>query len=360
MRLRGKRGVLGLALLLTGSLVLSACGGGGGGTGSGGSGGQGDSGAEASKVQVGLVYDVGGRGDQSFNDMAYAGLEKAKQEFGDKVEVKDAEPDTGGQNREDLLRTFAEQGYGLVIGVGFLFTDAMATVAKEYPDVKFAIIDSCPEEQLDNLACLTFKEHEGSFLVGAAAALKTKTGKIGFVGGMKTPLIERFEAGYRAGAKYINPDVQVVADYAGTTGDAFNNPTKGRELALAQIQQGADVIYHAAGGTGRGVFQAVQEQGKLAIGVDADQSLTAPDYAGVILTSMVKHVDVAVYDVIRSVVEGNFQAGLHQYGLKEGGVGYAVNDKNKAMIEDIVPQLDEIKEKIISGEIQVPESPSDV
>ncbi|QIA27224.1 BMP family ABC transporter substrate-binding protein [Thermaerobacter sp. PB12/4term] len=358
MRGRARGRTLGLALMVAGSLILSACGGGGGG--SQDQGGNGGGGGQEAKVRVGLVYDVGGRGDQSFNDMAYAGLEKAIQEFGDKVEAQDAEPDAGGQNREDLLRTFADQGYDLVIGVGFLFTDAITAVAKEYPEVKFAIVDSCPEEPLDNVACLTFKEHEGSFLVGAAAALKTQTGTIGFVGGMKTPLIERFEAGYRAGAKYINPDIKVLSDYAGTTGEAFNNPTKGRELALAQIQQGADVIYHAAGGTGKGVFEAVKQQGKLAIGVDADQSLTAPDYADVILTSMVKRVDVAVYDVIRSVVEDNFKAGLHAYGLKEDGVGYAVNDKNRSLIEDITAQLDELKEKIISGEIQVPETPGDV
>ncbi|PZN09208.1 MAG: BMP family ABC transporter substrate-binding protein [Bacillota bacterium] len=358
MRRRPQGRTAGLALLLAGALVLAACGGGGGDGPSQGEQGTGE--AEQPRIRVGLVYDVGGRGDQSFNDMAYAGLEQAKEEFGDRVEVQDAEPDAGGQNREDLLRTFADQGYDLVIGVGLLFTDPITTVAKEYPDVKFAIVDSCPEEPLDNVACLTFKEAEGSFLVGAAAALKTRTSKIGFVGGMKSALIERFEAGYRAGAKYVNPDVQVLVDYAGTTGEAFSNPTKGRELALAQIRQGADVIYHAAGATGKGVFEAVKQEGKLAIGVDADQSLTAPDYADVILTSMVKRVDVAVLDVIRSVVEGDFQPGLRQYGLKEGGVGYALNDKNRPMIEDITAQLDEIKQKILEGQIQVPERPGDV
>ncbi|PZN11240.1 MAG: BMP family ABC transporter substrate-binding protein [Bacillota bacterium] len=363
MRLRLKGRLLGpVALLAIAALLLAACGGGNGGnTGSnGGDGGQDGQGASGEKIRVGLVYDVGGRGDQSFNDMAYAGLEKALQEFGDRLEVKDAEPDAGGQNREELLRTFAEQGYDLVIGVGFLFTDPLTKVAKEYPDVNFAIVDSCTTEPLDNAACLLFKEHEGSFLVGAAAALKTKTGKVGFVGGMKSPLIEKFEAGYRAGAKYVNPEVEVLVDYVGTTGEAFNNPTKGRELALAQIQKGADVIYHAAGGTGRGVFEAVKQQKKLAIGVDADQSLTAPDYADVILTSMVKRVDVAVYDVVRSVVEGKFQSGPHEYGLKEDGVGYAINDKNRSMIQDITSQLDELKQKIIDGEIQVPDKPGDV
>lgn len=364
MRLRLTRRLLGpVAVLAAAALLLAACGGGGNGgnTGDGGgAGGQDGQGASGEKIRVGLVYDVGGRGDQSFNDMAYAGLEKAMQEFGDKLEVKDAEPDSGGQNREELLRTFAEQGYDLVIGVGFLFTDALTNVAKEYPDVKFAIVDSCTKEPLDNAACLVFKEHEGSFLVGAAAALKSKTGKVGFVGGMKSPLIERFEAGYRAGVKYVNPEVEVLVDYAGTTGEAFNNPTKGRELALAQIQKGADVIYHAAGGTGRGVFEAVKQQKKLAIGVDADQSLTAPDYADVILTSMVKRVDVAVYDVVRSVVEGKFQSGPREYGLKEEGVGYAINDKNRSMIQDITSQLDELKQKIIDGEIQVPDKPGDV
>lgn len=349
MPVRGSRWLTLVGLLATAALVLAACGGGSGA-------GSGD------KIRVGIVYDVGGRGDQSFNDMAYAGLEQALQEFGDRIEGRDAEPDSGGQNREDLLRTFAEQEYDLVVGVGFIFADLITKVAQEYPDVKFAIVDSCTTtpEPLPNVACLVFKEHEGSFLVGAAAALKSRTGTVGFVGGMVSPLIEKFEAGYLAGVKHINPGIQVLSDYAGTTGEAFNDPTKGRELALAQIQRGADIIYHAAGGTGRGVFEAVQQQGKLAIGVDADQSLTAPDYADVILTSMMKRVDVAVYDVIKSVVDATYQGGFREYGLQEDGVGYAVNDHNRSMMEDITAQLDELKQKIIDGEIQVPESPGDV
>ncbi|HEX6988949.1 MAG TPA: BMP family ABC transporter substrate-binding protein [Bacillota bacterium] len=347
MPVRGHKGLASLSLLVIAALVLAACGGGGG------------QGAGGDTIRVGVVYDVGGRGDQSFNDMAYAGLERARQEFGDRLEGQDAEPDSGGQNREDLLRTFAEQGYDLVIGVGFIFAELITKLAQEYPDVKFAIVDSCSTtpEPLPNVACLVFKEHEGSFLVGAAAAMKTQSGTVGFVGGMLSPLIQRFEAGYIAGVRHINPDVQVLSDYAGTTGEAFNDPTKGRELALAQIQRGADIIYHAAGGTGRGVFEAVKQQGRLAIGVDADQSLTAPDYADVILTSMMKRVDVAVYDVIKSVVDGNYQGGFREYGLAQDGVGYAVNDHNRAMIEDIIDQLDELKQQIIDGEIEVPESP---
>ena len=313
--------------------------------------------AEQPQWKVGIVYDIGGRGDLSFNDMAAAGLDKAKQEFGTKLQASELEPTGTGEDREALLRTLAEQGYQLIFGVGFLFTDAIAAVAKDFPNTKFAIIDSCPEGNLPNVACLQFKEHEGSFLVGAAAALKTNTGKVGFVGGMQIPLIEKFEAGYTAGVYYINPQIKVISKYAGTTPDAFANPTKGYELATAEYRAGADIIYHASGKTGEGVFKAATEQKKLAIGVDADQSLTAPeDERPYILTSMRKKVDVAVYDTIKAFTEGQFTAGPQYFGLKEGGVDYSVNDYNKNMMADIQPKLDELKQKIISGEIVVPTS----
>jgi basic membrane protein A len=306
------------------------------------------------KLRIGMVYDVGGRGDLSFNDMAYEGLSRAAREFGARVEVKDLEPAAGGENREELLRLLAGEKYDLILGIGFLFTDSITRVAKDFPGVKFAIVDGFIDKE-PNVASLLFSEHEGSFLVGAAAALKSKTGRIGFVGGMRIPLIEKFEAGYIAGAKYINPAIEVFSDYAGTTGEAFRDPVKGRELATAQYDRGADIIYHASGGTGIGVFEAAVAKGKLAIGVDADQSLTArEEQRGRILTSMMKRVDVAVYETIKALVEGRFQAGVRTFGLAEGGVGYAINDHNRAQIEDITARLDELRAQIIAGTIKVP------
>lgn len=313
--------------------------------------------AETKKIKVGLVFDVGGRGDLSFNDSAYAGLERAQKDFGDKIEVKYLEPSQGGENREQLLRLLAEDGYNLIFGVGFMFTDHIKKVSQEFPDVKFGLIDGNIEglDEKSNVACLQFKEEEGSFLVGAAAALKSKTGKIGFVGGMKIPLIEKFEAGYMAGAKFVNPKVEIISDYIGTTGDAFKDPVKGKELALKQFKAGADVVYHASGASGIGVIEAATAEKKFAIGVDSDQSLTAKEeQRPYILTSMLKRVDVAVYDTIKDYVEGNFKGGYKVFGLAEDGVGYAVNDYNKNMISDIIPKLDEIKEKIVKGEIKVP------
>lgn len=313
--------------------------------------------AETKKIKVGLVFDVGGRGDLSFNDSAYAGLERAQKEFKDKIEVKYLEPSAGGENREQLLRLLAEDGYNLIFGVGFMFTDHIAKVSKEFPDVKFGLIDGFIEglDEKSNVACLQFKEEEGSFLVGAAAALKSKTGKIGFVGGMKIPLIEKFEAGYMAGAKYVNPKVEIVSDYIGTTGEAFKDPVKGKELALKQFKAGADVVYHASGASGIGVIEAATAEKKFAIGVDSDQSLTAKEeQRPYILTSMLKRVDVAVYDTIKDYVEGNFKGGYRVFGLAEDGVGYALNDYNKNMISDITAKLDEIKDKIVKGEIKVP------
>ena len=309
------------------------------------------------KVKVGLVFDVGGRGDLSFNDSAYAGLERAAKEFGDKIEVKYLEPSAGGENREQLLRLLAEDGYDLIFGVGFMFTDHIAKVAKEFPDAKFGLIDGYIEglDENSNVVCLQFKEEEGSFLVGAAAGLKTQTNKVGFVGGMKIPLIEKFESGYMAGAKYVNPDVEIFSDYIGTTGEAFKDPVKGKELALKQFKSGADVVYHASGASGIGVIEAAAAEKKFAIGVDSDQSLTAkPEQRPYILTSMLKRVDVAVYSTIKDYVEGKFKGGYHVFGLAEDGVGYAVNQYNKDLISDIMPKLDELKEKIIKGEIKVP------
>ena len=316
--------------------------------------------AQMKKMRVGLVYDVGGKGDLSFNDMAYAGLTRAQKEFAAKIETKDLEPAAGGENREELLRLLAGEKYDLLFGIGFLFTDSITRVAKAFPGVKFGIVDGFIDKE-PNVVSLLFKEQEGSFLVGAAAALKSKSGKIGFVGGMKIPLIEKFEAGYIAGAKFVKPSIEVFSDYAGTTGEAFRDPVKGKELATAQFDRGADIIYHASGGTGIGVFEAAVAKKKLAIGVDADQSLTAKqDQRAQILTSMIKRVDVAVFETIKALVGGKYKAGVQAFGLKEGGVGYAVNNHNKMMIGDIVPRLEALKKDIIAGKIKIPDNRKDL
>lgn len=320
--------------------------------------------AEGSKkVKVGLVFDVGGRGDKSFNDAAYAGLEKARGDFSDKVEIKYLEPAGGGENREQLVRLLAQEKYDVIMGVGFIFTETIAKVAKEFPQTKFGLVDGYVPDLKDssNISCLLFKDHEGSFLVGAAAALKSKSGKVGFVGGMQIPTIEKFEAGYMSGAKFVNPNIEVVSDYIGTTGDAFKDPVKGKELALKQIKYGVDVVYHASGASGIGVLEAAASQKALAIGVDSDQSLTATEtQRPYILTSMLKRVDTAVYNTIKSVIDKNFKGGYQEFGLKDTGVAYAENEYNKSLINDIKPRLEEIKDKIISGEIKVPATRKDV
>jgi basic membrane protein A and related proteins len=309
-------------------------------------------GTNASALKVGLVFDIGGRGDKSFNDAAYAGLEKAQSELG--IEFQTLE--TGeGADREAQMRQLAAGGSQLVFGVGFLFTDDIKALAEEFPDVKFACVDYtvAPGEQLPaNLAALKFKEEEGSYLVGALAALTSKTGTVGFVGGMEIPLIKKFEAGYRAGVAAVRPNAKVIAKYAGTTGSAFKDPTKGKELALSEYHQGADVIYHASGSTGLGVFEAGRELKKLAIGVDSDQYDSAP---GVVLTSMVKRVDTAVFDCIRETKEGRFTSGVHVFGLKEKGVGWVYDDRNKPQIPGPVKAaVDSLEAQIVAGAIVVP------
>ena len=315
------------------------------------------------KVKVGLVFDVGGRGDKSFNDAAYTGLEKAMKDFGDKIEVKYLEPAAGGENREQLVRLLAQEKYDVIIGVGFIFTDTITKVAQDFPQTKFGLIDGyVPDlKENNNISCLLFKDQEGSFLVGAAAALQSKSGKVGFVGGMQIPTIEKFEAGYMAGAKYVNPKIEVMSDYIGTTGDAFKDPVKGKELTLKQIKDGADVVYHASGASGIGVLEAAATQQKFAIGVDSDQSLTATDaQRPYVLTSMLKRVDTAVYDTIKNVIDSTFKGGYREFGVKDNGVGYAENEYNKTMISTMKPKLEDLKAKIISGEIKVPATKKDV
>ena len=359
--MRGVRGVRVGALLVVLGLAVAACGGGddeGGGTSTGGSTG------EAKKV--GVVYDIGGRGDKSFNDSAYAGLQAAVKEQGDKLQAKDVEPNPDGSNRKELLDGLADEGYGLIFGIGFLFSTDIAKSATESPDTQFAVIDgfadSCTKPD-QNLLCIGFKEEEGSFLVGAAAALKTKSNVVGFVGGQEGDLIKKFQAGYEAGVKYIadqkGKKVKVLVDYAGNTPDAFRNPAKGKELALKQIGEGADVIYHASGGTGAGVIATAADKKVYAIGVDSDQSLTAsPAEQKWILTSMLKRVDTAVQQTIGEYVNGTEKGGIKTFGLKEGGIDYAQNQYNKELLGDIPTTLDELKQKIIDGEIKVPTKPA--
>ena len=368
---------------------------------------------------VGIVFDLGGRGDKSFNDGAYAGAERAAKELG--ARVRFIEPGEGS-DREAGLRLLAAEGMDLVVGVGFIFTDDLTQLAKEYPNVRFAGVDyvlavddkgeviALPE----NLAALKFREEEGSFLVGALAALAGKSNKVGFVGGMDFPLIHKFEAGYRAGVKHVCPTCEVLAQYAGVTPEAFRNPGRGKELALSQYQQGVNIIYHASGSTGLGVFEAgyragvkavcptceviaqyagvtpeafrnpgrgqeiglsqfqsgvnvifhasgstglgvfeaARRRGKLAIGVDADQYSEAPGY---ILTSMVKGVDQAVFDAIRQVKDGSFKGGIFQLGLKEKGVDYVYDGNNRSLIPDSVrARVEALRREIIAGRITVP------
>jgi basic membrane protein A len=355
------RGVRSGALLVAFGLVVAACGGDGGGGGSTDTTGQA---VEAKKV--GLVFDSAGRGDKSFNDSAAAGLDAAKQKLGDQIEVKDLTPNKDGSNRKEILDSLVGDGYQLLFGIGFAFTPDIVKSAKENTDVQFAGIDVFDPlcTQKANLTCLGFKEHEGSFLVGAAAALKTKSNTVGFVGGQEISLIKKFQAGYEAGVKYVNENegknVKVLVDYAGTTLQAFSDPAKGKELALKQIGQGADVLYHAAGGTGAGVIAEAAAKKKYAIGVDSDQSLTAsPAEQKWILTSMLKRVDVAVQSTIEKFVAGQLTEGsVQSFGVKEGGVDYAQNEFNKDLLGDLTTKLDEIKDKIGSGEIEVPSEPA--
>lgn len=314
---------------------------------------------EGEALDVGVVLDVGGRGDKSFNDGAYLGAERGTRELG--ARVRFIEPGEGS-DREAGLRLLAAEGMDLVIGVGFIFSDDLTQLAKEYPDVEFAGVDYAPRidasgraiQPPPNLAGLKFREEQGSFMVGALAALVGGSRKVGFVGGMDIPLIHKFEAGYRAGVTHVCPDCTVIAQYAGVTPEAFSNPGRGKELALSQYQQGVNVIFHASGSTGLGVFEAARATGKLAIGVDADQYQEAP---GHILTSMVKGVDAAVFEVMRRVQDGTFQGGISEFGLAEGGVGYVDDANNRALIPDSVrTRLKEIEREIVAGRIQIPTS----
>jgi basic membrane protein A len=340
----------------TAALALTACGGSGSTNAGGGSTGSSSSGGGAKALQVGMAYDIGGRGDQSFNDSAATGLDKAKSTLG--VTTKEAEATNGEAEsaKEDRLRTLAQAGYSPIVAVGFAYAPALKKVAAEFPEIKFAIVDSS-DVKAANISNLVFAENEGSFLVGAAAALTSKKANVGFVGGVQTPLIAKFEAGYVAGAKKVNPSIKVQIKYLTQPPDfgGFNDPAKGKTAAQGMLDAGADVIYAAAGGSGSGVFEAVKGVGAQAIGVDSDQAKTAaPAVRGVILTSMVKRVDVAVFDFIKSVQDGSVKAGDKVYDLKAGGVDFATTG---GKVDAIKPKLDAYKQQIIDGKITVPATP---
>ena len=302
--------------------------------------------AGAEEFQPAVVFDMGGKFDKSFNEAAYNGAEKFKADSG--VAYREFEV-TNPSMREQAMRNMARRGATVIIAMGFAQAAAVEKVGQEYPDVKFTLIDMVVD--LPNVQSVIFKEHEGSFLVGMAAAMASKTGKVGFVGGMDIPLIRKFALGYVEGAKYVNPDVEVYQNMTGTTPQAWNNPAKGGELARSQFDRGADVVYAAAGGTGLGVYQAAKDAGKLAIGVDSNQNYLHP---GTMLTSMIKRVDVAVYDSFAAARDGTWKPGIQVLGLAEEGVGFSIDEHNRDLISaDMEGKIEAARAGIIDGSIAV-------
>jgi basic membrane protein A len=338
------------ALAIAGVLVLAACsssksnGGGGGGSGS----------APSKKaLKVGLAYDVGGRGDKSFNDLAAAGLEKARADLNITTKELSAVAGESDQQKQDRLELLANAGYNPIVAVGFAYATALGKVAPKFPSIHFAIIDD-DSIKAPNVEGLTFHEEQSSFLVGVAAALATKKKNVGFIGGVQTPLIVKFQAGYTAGVHAVDPSIKVQVAYLSQAPDfsGFNDPAKGKVTAEGQYDAGADVVYHAAGGSGAGLFQAAKEKNALAIGVDSDQYQTAPaDEKDLILTSALKGVNTAVFNFIENDANGKFTAGSTRFGLKEGGVGYATSNPK---IDPYKAQIEDYKAKIIAGTIVVP------
>ena len=316
---------------------------------------------EGCQIRVGIVFDIGGKNDRSFNAAAWEGVKRAEHDL--PICLYDVEPGNP-TSIEPAMRAFAEKGFDLIIGVGFAQGPILQRVATDYPGIKFAIVDGVIFEKdgktpKSNVASLVFREHEGSYLVGMIAAEKSKTGVLGFLGGMDIPLIHRFQKGYEEGAHAVNPNIRIIPNYVGVTDGAWNNPGKGKELAVAQIEKGADVIFTAAGNSGLGAFDAVEQYGKndkgeanrFVIGVDSNQNAVKP---GFVLTSMVKRVDNAVYDVVKEVLGGNFKGGFHSFGLDKDGVAYAMDENNKALIPaDVIQRVEEARTKIGTGEIKV-------
>jgi len=322
-------------------------------------------------VKVGLVYDIGGRGDKSFNDSAAAGLDKAEGEFN--LDPKELQPNSGGTNRDELLNLLATQDYGLIVGVGFLFAPSIGAAGAQFPDVDFADVDgfidhttcdTCKDEAEDgNVTSLLFAENEGAYLVGCAAALKSTSHHVGFIGGVQIDLILKFQAGFDAGVAKCDPSTKVDHAYISQPPDfsGFNDPAKAKTIAQGFYQDGADVVYHAAGGSGAGLFQAAEEFSKQnntqvwAEGTDSDQYLSAPkDQQPYILTSNLKRVDVAVYETIKAYVNDEFKGGIQTFDLAADGVGYATSG---GFVDDIKDQLDELAGQIKDGTIKVPTVP---
>jgi basic membrane protein A len=336
LRLIGILVALNIALVIAGAIFIPEAGGGAG-----------------KGIRVGLVFDIGGKNDKSFNTAAWRGLERARAELG--VQTEFIEPSEGA-DRESALRSLAARKVDLVIGVGFIFGPDLERLAVEFPDVKFAGIDYSPSpgfKGAPNLAALKFREQEGSFLVGAIAALVSRTKTVGFVGGMKIPLIRKFEAGYAAGVKHVCPTCRVLSAYAGTEPKAFADPAHGQELGAAQYDAGADIIFTAAGKTGDGVFAAARQRKTRAIGVDSDQYESAPCC---IVTSMIKRVDVAVVDIIKDVIDHKFTGGVHELGLAEHGVTFVADEHNvpRLLPPEVVQRAKALADEIVAGKIQVP------
>ena len=309
------------------------------------------------KLQIGLVFDVGGRGDKSFNDSAYNGLEIAKKKYG--TNFLFVEPQGEGADREAALRQMAtDPDIGLVIGVGLLFSEDITKIAAEFPDKKFVCIDYISQPNVlipQNLQGIVFEEQKGSYLAGALAGMMTKTKTVGFIGGMESSVIKKFETGFTKGVRSVNPDIRVISGYIGMTGSAFANPAKGKELALGQYGKGADIIYQAAGASGLGVIEAARESKAFVICTDRDQESEAP---GFVLSSMTKAVDRAVLKTVENVLNGSFKGGgVSVFGLADRYTDYVYNAKNASLIsKKNHDQLEDIRNKIVSGEIVVDET----
>jgi basic membrane protein A len=344
------------ALLLAGGMALSACASDetSGGTASSGS----AESSAAGALKIGLAYDTGGRGDKSFNDSAYAGVDAAIKKLGG--EVQELSPSGDGSDRAELLTQLAQAGYNPVIAVGFNYDEVIGDVAADFPDTTFAQVDGSNADAAKgaNVTGLIFAEEQGSFLAGVAAASKTTTNNVGFVGGVQSPLIEKFEAGFTAGAKAVKPDITVQSQYLSPAGDftGFGDPQKGKIVAQGMYQGGADIVFHAAGGSGVGVFEAAVASGARAIGVDSDQYQSAPaDQQAVIMTSMLKRVDNAVEGFITDFSEGPVEGGTDIVNdLKTDGVGLATTG---GYIDDIQSTIDDYKKQIVDGDITVPTAP---
>ncbi len=302
--------------------------------------------AGAADFQPAIIFDLGGKFDKSFNEAAYNGAERFKNESG--IGYLEFEV-TNESQRDQALRRMVQRGASIIVAVGFGYATPLDAIAQEAPETKFAIIDSVVDRP--NVQSIVFKEHEGSFLVGMAAALASKTGKVGFVGGMDIPLIRNFAYGYEQGVRHVKPDATVIANYTGTTPAAWTDTGRASELALGQFDQGVDVVYAAAGLAGTGALQAAADKGKLSIGVDSNQNHLHP---GSVLTSMLKRVDNAVYNAFKTAQDGTWQPGVLSLGLAEDGVGYSVDEHNKEILTpDMIAKLEEARAQIIAGTLKV-------